>query len=1556
MSQERRRRRSSPRESSGATSASGKPKRTVPLRLEELEARIAPTLLAPYALDDLTREQIGQLLARLEPGLAHSVGIPTGLVHTEVEGPTGANDSPAGAEDVSAALTSGTTFLGFPAQHAFIEGRLANYTDVDIYAVDLEAGATLMAFTAPEGNFLQPVAVILDPVGNIVQASYSLYGEAYHTATLSGTYYLAIASYPAFSLNPVGLSAGNYEVELVVVPRPSGIEPQVLFLDFNGSGPLPGVLEFGPHNAFDLNALDPITNLPIAIYEYAGTANQMIADITTSVQARFDALDLPITVVNSLAPPPSGDYSTTVITDWAYYFGSYSPGLLGIAALPTNLFDHGNLDPSGASLVFADEVANFITGGTNEVEAMAYAVVHEIGHSFGFRHVFNPIDIMAYIPDPTDPSLTYDLSPLSFWQYYPGEELLGLQNGPELAYYGFLSGTMFQETESSLAGGPANDTIASAESVSLSTLADLTAPGVNVLGAFQHGSPDTDVYAVPLSVGASLDLEIFGPRYHDDPELLSVNDDLSFDVLGFKADTDSAITWTAHHSGTYYLAVAAYPDLNFNGINDVDEGLYAGISILPALADTIGTYNVSIQGVDQTAGSGAYVEAIDFGEAGNTTGLAGAVGSASGAVSIAGSRGVFDVDYYSFTVQEGQTLRITVDAGAASTLDTVIGLFGPNGRVDTTIEVFDPTGTSLGAPVTGLDPAAFLPPVASAGVYYIAVTGDGGGYGVPYNLRIEGTVPALGVPYVTDSLGNPVDQLLNFGDVGVGIPRSADVLITNVGYAAMTITGLVSSDPAQVTFVAPIPPQILAIGGSLNVHTTYNPTGVVPLAGTLTIGNDAAPPIPVALTGDGQLGRIHVVEGLDLPADGNLYLGPVLNDGALGRMSQSPLLISNVGVGVLEVTGATFATGTNFDLDYDFGVSGSIFLQPGQSRAVNAIFDPVANGGLADSVTFASTGNPDAMVLLSGYGLAPGSPSIGAGALLSSLTFVEGDGDTVFISISGTGAADLGFGGGGDLDFVALTGASASTRLTVDVRTAVGDGLANVGEIYGLGGQSLGQLSLEGDLEDLVLHGSLGRAAVTGMVSGDVFVQNGVDRFSTGGDLGQVGSLFFAGNTVNQMTIGARGSGADLYADMVLGGSLNRLMVADEVTGDMFIAGHVGIVQVGGQLGGSGTVEVQGNLQQLTVGSSQAPADMVADLYVAGDLGSLLVSGELSGNVMVGGATGTLTVNGPATADHITILANLDAPGDMDFFSFYAEAGTTLIMETDTAGNFGPPDTIIALFDSGAIMVAGPNDDGAGGYDSFLTYDVTVSGTYTLGVTNYGNFLLGAVGDFNFDGLDDLSLQPTDFPGHYTATIEGAASGGIVLDAGAGHNDSWATAQDVSGSHGVELAGSLRQLTVGGRGVWADVETDIQVWGDLGRGAISGALLGDLSVGGNTQGLSVMGNVAGDLTVLGNLQQLVLGGRGLSSDLLGNVLVGGGLRSARLNGDIWGDVDVLGSLGTLQTHFVHGDVTVAGDLGTLRTTSLILGGSYPWDYFFQGGGLPDGTLTVLGTVGRLQGA
>jgi hypothetical protein len=118
----------------------------------------------------------------------------------------------------------------------------------------------------------------------------------------------------------------------------------------------------------------------------------------------------------------------------------------------------------------------------------------------------------------------------------------------------------------------------------------------------------------------------------------------------------------------------------------------------------------------------------------------------------------------------------------------------------------------------------------------------------------------------------------------------------------------------------------------------------------------------------------------------------------------------------------------------------------------------------------------------------------------------------------------------------------------------------------------------------------------------------------------------------------------------------------------------------------------------------------------------------------------------------------------------------------------------------------------------------------------------------------------------------------------------------------------------------------------------------------------VLGNVAGDLTVLGNLQQLVLGGRGLSSDLLGNVLVGGDLRSARLNGDVWGDVDVLGSLGTLQTQFIHGDVTVAGDLGTLRTTSLIVGGSYPWDYFFLGGGLPNGTLTVLGTVGRLQGA
>lgn len=79
--------------------------------------------------------------------------------------------------------------------------------------------------------------------------------------------------------------------------------------------------------------------------------------------------------------------------------------------------------------------------------------------------------------------------------------------------------------------------------------------------------------------------------------------------------------------------------------------------------------------------------------------------------------------------------------------------------------------------------------------------------------------------------------------------------------------------------------------------------------------------------------------------------------------------------------------------------------------------------------------------------------------------------------------------------------------------------------------------------------------------------------------------------------------------------------------------------------------------------------------------------------------------------------------GDVDYFSFSADASTTLVAEILT----GAPDTIMGLFDSSGTLVAF-DDDGGTGLLSRIVYAVPVSDTYTLAVSSFND------GDFSGDG------------------------------------------------------------------------------------------------------------------------------------------------------------------------------------------------------------------------------
>jgi hypothetical protein len=95
--------------------------------------------------------------------------------------------------------------------------------------------------------------------------------------------------------------------------------------------------------------------------------------------------------------------------------------------------------------------------------------------------------------------------------------------------------------------------------------------------------------------------------------------------------------------------------------------------------------------------------------------------------------------------------------------------------------------------------------------------------------------------------------------------------------------------------------------------------------------------------------------------------------------------------------------------------------------------------------------------------------------------------------------------------------------------------------------------------------------------------------------------------------------------------------------------------------------------------------------------------------------------------------------GDVDFFRFSAEAGTTLIAEV-VAGSL---DSVLGVFDANGVQVD-LDDDGGSGLLSRIVYPVPADGDYFLGVTTFPDFgFTGAGGSGGRYVLDMFTIQGT---------------------------------------------------------------------------------------------------------------------------------------------------------------------------------------------------------------------
>jgi hypothetical protein len=99
--------------------------------------------------------------------------------------------------------------------------------------------------------------------------------------------------------------------------------------------------------------------------------------------------------------------------------------------------------------------------------------------------------------------------------------------------------------------------------------------------------------------------------------------------------------------------------------------------------------------------------------------------------------------------------------------------------------------------------------------------------------------------------------------------------------------------------------------------------------------------------------------------------------------------------------------------------------------------------------------------------------------------------------------------------------------------------------------------------------------------------------------------------------------------------------------------------------------------------------------------------------------TGQLVVGGGATAGRI------EAGGDRDWYRVTLVGGTPYAFRADAAPVNGLPDPYLTLYDAAGGQIAN-NDDSGGNRNSLITYLPTLSGTYYLGVREFG----GGTGEY----------------------------------------------------------------------------------------------------------------------------------------------------------------------------------------------------------------------------------
>ncbi len=300
-------------------------------------------------------------------------------------------------------------------------------------------------------------------------------------------------------------------------------------------------------------------------------------------------------------------------------------------------------------------------------------------------------------------------------------------------------------------------------------------------------------------------------------------------------------------------------------------------------------------------------------------------------------------------------------------------------------------GSSLAAAATCTISVTFTP--SANGVQKGTVTLTDSAPGSPQTINITGSTASV---TVTNSSGTPISTLA-FGNQAVGVASAPqDVVVTNVGSAALTISSVtVSGAFAESTtdngdcVKAPLQPTTNCV-----IALTFTPVIAGSSVGALSVNDTAAgSPQVVLLTGTGES-----EPAVSLSTTSLTFSSQVVNTTSAAQV----VTITNTGSANLTVSGVT-TTGPFAETN-----TCTSSVAPGGICTVSVTFTPTTAGSALGAVTITDTAaNSPQSISLTGTGMAAPLVTLTP----ASLTFNSQDVDTTssaqVITLKNTGGAAL---------------------------------------------------------------------------------------------------------------------------------------------------------------------------------------------------------------------------------------------------------------------------------------------------------------------------------------------------------------------------------------------------------------------------------------------------------------------------------------------------------------------------------------------------------------------